>query len=73
MSLVAKLDLANLLSVQAESREETWANHRDTESDRETVLDGEIVYPGGEMENQIRTYLVSAGSQLRTCRVYAGN
>jgi hypothetical protein len=55
MSLVAKLDLANLLSVQAESPEETWANPRDTESDPETVLDGEMemVYPEDEKENQV--------------------
>lgn len=55
MSLVAKLDLANLLSVQAGSPEETWANPRDTESDQETVLDGEMemVYPEDEKENQV--------------------
>lgn len=55
MCSVAKLDLASLLSVQAESPEETWANPRDMESDRETVLDGEMemVYPDDEMENQV--------------------
>ena len=56
MRLIVNLDPANLLSVQAESPAETWANRRDKETDGATVLDVEmetVVYPDDEMEHQV--------------------
>jgi len=63
MSLILDLDPAHLLSVQAESPEETWANSPDMESDRETVWDVAMeVYRGDELDHQL-------DGQVRICLV----